>query len=91
MLPEHVKMLKDLFSEQDDIEKPIVDEQQIWKNDVLLQGALREDLTVQIQYFAHNQRRTVEGKILFIDTLRGVLQLEDTEIILQDLIEVNVW
>ncbi|HEY4601282.1 MAG TPA: YolD-like family protein [Cerasibacillus sp.] len=39
MLPEHVKALRELNKELDKVQKPILDEQKIWENEVKLQMA----------------------------------------------------
>src|SRR5690625_350683 len=90
MLPEHVEALKNVFAETDYEEKPILDEQQQMEMDIILQLALKDNLTVKIKCFAGYEYQTVEGKPVIIDMLNNCLKLHnDTEIKLDDVVEVN--
>lgn len=90
MLPEHVKMLKEVFEEVDHKERPILDEQQQMENSALLQSALHNDSAVEIKYFANHDFHYISGRILFIDVLGDSLHLEEGRIKLSDVVEVII-
>lgn len=52
MLPEHVEMIKNLWKEDERVEKGIIDEQKAAEVDFLLQRAWKDDLTVKAR--VHN-------------------------------------
>ncbi|QAS53265.1 YolD-like family protein [Halobacillus litoralis] len=52
MLPEHVEMVKQLWKEDQRVEKGIIDEQKAVEIDFLMQRALKDDLTVKMR--VHN-------------------------------------
>lgn len=88
MLPEHVEMLKQVFKEEDHKERPIIDGQQKLENDAILQGALKQAVSVKIKYFKDHDIHVAKGKVLFINVLDGTLMLEEIKIQLTDVIEV---
>lgn len=90
MLPEHIEMLKDVFAEQNHKEKPILDDQRLAENEMMLTEAIENDLTVEITYFKNHDLHDIDGKILFIQPQNGYLQLDDVRINLDDIIEVNL-
>lgn len=90
MLPEHLKMLQDVFAEQNQKEKPILDEQQLMENTMMLQEAIANDLTIEITYFKDHDFHNVDGKVSFIQTQNRYLQLDNARINLDDIIEVNL-
>lgn len=90
MIPEHVEALKKLFAEQDHKEKPILDEQQLLENEMLLQNAIQNDLMIEIKHFRDHDFHMVKGKVLFIQSQSRFLQLDNVKIKLEDIIEVNV-
>lgn len=90
MLPENVEMLKGAFAEDDRVEKPLIDEQQKLENDMLLQSALHNNLTVAIKYFKDYEFHDIKGKVLFIDAMGRVLCLEDMEINLDDILDIDL-
>lgn len=90
MLPEHVEMLKEVFAEDEHKERPIIDEQQKMENDLLLQSALNNDLTVEITYFEAHDFHQIKGSILFIDTLGGLIRLDDMDLFINDIIEIDI-
>lgn len=90
MLPEHIQALKKLWMEQEYKEKPIVDDQQLVENDLLLQGALHHDQTVIIKYYEDYEFKIDKGKVLFISVIDRCLQLDHVEIQLENIIEVNI-
>ncbi|MGP4059206.1 YolD-like family protein [Halobacillus sp. H74] len=51
MLPEHVEMVKQLWKEDQRVEKGIIDEQKAVEIDFLMQRALKDDLTVKMRIY----------------------------------------
>lgn len=51
MLPQHVEMIKEVWKEDERIEKPILDEQQMEEIGFALQRALKDELTLEIQHY----------------------------------------
>lgn len=90
LLPEHAEMVEQVFKEDEYEERPIVDDQQKFENDLVVQTALQHDLDVKITYFKDHHTHTVKGKILYIDHLNGDLNLDDMSIHFKDVIEVNI-
>lgn len=90
MLPEHIAALKKLFSESEHEEKPILDDQQLTDNEIALKEAIENDLTVEITYFENNQLHNVDGKVMYVQTQQGYLQMDDVRIKLDDIVEVNL-
>lgn len=90
MLPEHVEALKKVFAEEDNEEKPILDEQQQMEMDMILQLALKDNLTVKIKCYLDHNYLTVEGKPVIIDMFNNCLKLHNgMEIKLDNVVEVN--
>lgn len=92
MMPEHIKMINDLWAEDDRKEKPILDEQQKVEIDLKLQLAIKDDLTVEVEYYADCDYHILKGKLLMVDSLNRRLRFDDeeTEIQLDDIIDVNI-
>lgn len=90
MLPEHVEALKAAFDELEQQEKPILDEQQKAEIDKLLQLAVQEDLTIEIEYFKDHEYHKVSGKLLMIDIYGNKLRFEDGSINLDDIVDVHI-
>ncbi|MGP4070662.1 YolD-like family protein [Halobacillus sp. B29] len=61
MLPEHVEMVKQVWKEDERIEKPILDEQQMEEMGFKLQRAVSDGLPIQIRY--HNGFNYSEEKV----------------------------
>jgi len=91
MLPEHVEALGTVFAEMDRKEKPILDEQQKMGMNILLQMALKDNLTVEVTYFADQDYHTVKGKLGMINIHSKYLELNTNEKIrLDHLININI-
>lgn len=90
MLPEHIDALNKMWEEQAYKEMPVLDEQQIAENNMLLQEALEKDLQIRIKYFADHDYKFIEGYLLHIDILNKRLFIDDLEIILHHIIEVSI-
>src|SRR5690625_1474462 len=89
MMPEHAKMLEHIWSESEHKEKPLLDEQQKNENDLMLQRTIHDNLIVEIKYFKDYDFHMIKGRVSYIDVLSGCLSVSDTEIRLDDIIEVN--
>lgn len=90
MLPEHIEMLEEINKEQERKERPIIDEQMKAENYVLLQEALEFDYKICIKYYAFHDYFYEEGCLLGMDGSNGVIYMEETEIIFDDVMEVSV-
>lgn len=89
MLPEHQRMLEEMWEQQEWKDKPILDEQQMVEINMKLQLALNEDLTVEIEYFKNHDYHKVRDKLLAVDPLNNYLRLEGMELPLDSI--VGVW
>lgn len=91
MLPEHVKMLNDIWQEDNRKEKPILDEQQKIEINGMLQLALKDNLTVAVTYYDDYDHHTVKSKLLSFDVLSKKLKFANgMEIILEAIIEADI-
>src|SRR5690625_1089400 len=89
MLPEHIDALNKMWAEQEYKEMPVLDEQQIAENNILLQEALENDLQIRIKHFADHDYKYIEGYLLHIDILNKRLFIEYEEIKIEHIIEVS--
>lgn len=87
MLPEHVEILKRIFAEQTYEEKPMLDEQQVIENEIILTHANHNHLAVNIRYFEKHDFQTIQGKITNING--HYLWIAHLKIHLKDIIEVD--
>lgn len=90
MLPEHVKMLEDMYKEMDHKEKPVLDEQQMEENYFMLQEALENESKVSIKYYANYDHVIEEGYLLNFDGINKVVNMEEININFDDIIEVSL-
>lgn len=92
MMPEQIKMLNEMWAQQERKEKPILDEQQIEDNAMRLQMAIHNDLSVEVKHFKNNDFHKIKGKlssIVFNETI--VFDNEErTKINFSDVIDVVV-
>lgn len=77
MMPEHDQMLKQLWSEDEYKEKPILSDYQKVEIDMALQIALKDDLTIEIEYFKNNDYHKIKGKLLTVDVLNKYLKINE--------------
>lgn len=87
MLPEHVEMIKQLWAEDDYKEKPILSEQQLEENEVILQEALNNHLPVEIEYFKNHDSCFVEGKVAIKN---DHLIIDNVEVNLSDIFKIKM-
>lgn len=91
MLPEHVKMLNEMWQEDNRKEKPILDEQQKVEINGMLQLGLKDDLTVAVTYYDNYDHHTVEGKLLSCDALgRRLKFVNGMEVMLGAIVKVYI-
>ncbi|WP_405103017.1 YolD-like family protein [Oceanobacillus sp. FSL H7-0719] len=80
MLPEHIEALKKLREEEGWKEKPIIDEHLIEEINLTMQLALKDDLTIEVEYFKDHDYHKIKGKLLGVDPLLNYVRFEDDEI-----------
>ncbi|HEX6594148.1 MAG TPA: YolD-like family protein [Bacillota bacterium] len=91
MLPEHVEAVKQVFAEEERKEKPILDEQQKMEIDANIKRALRDNMVIEITYYADYDYKKVSGNLLSVDVFQGSIKLDDdrmTEIKFADILDV---
>ncbi|MYL32311.1 YolD-like family protein [Pontibacillus yanchengensis] len=88
MLPEHVEKLKEMWREDERVEKGDLDEQQAAEIDFKLQLALKDDLTVGISYHNGFDYRYAKVKILSIIHEKKTLYVVNQES--KDKVEVSL-
>ncbi|RWZ58934.1 YolD-like family protein [Halobacillus fulvus] len=69
MLPEHVEMIKQLWKEDERVEKGIMDEQKAIEIDFLIQRALNDDLTVKVKVYNGFDYEEIEMKMEYVHKL----------------------
>ncbi|MBM7552248.1 YolD-like family protein [Thalassobacillus pellis] len=96
MLPEHVQLVKELWKEDERVEKGIIDEQKAVEIDFLIQRAMNDNLTVEITYHDGFEHQYQKGKINSICTFRKRLHGMDANtrdifsIDLNDIIDITI-
>lgn len=95
MYPEYVKGLRKLNEELNKEKRPILDEQKIWENEVKLQMALHNSLTVELKLYNDGHFVDVQGKILLMDSVNKSVRLanddlEYEQIKFNDIVDVTV-
>src|SRR5690625_559772 len=90
MMPEHAKLLEHIWAESEHKDKPILDQQQLMENEMLLQEAIQSDLIVEVKYFRDHVFHTAKGEVLFVETQNRYLELNNIKVELDDIIEVVV-
>lgn len=77
MLPEHVELLKEVFTEQK--EKPILDEQKMDEIDRTLKYALKNRVNIEMTYYNDGDYLTLNGRLAEIDQWRGYIVLRNED------------
>lgn len=80
MLPEHHKLLNEMWAQTEWKEKPILDEQFVAEINLNLQLALEKDLTIEIEYFKDHDYHKVKGKLLGVNPLLDYVRIEEEEV-----------
>lgn len=60
-----------------------------WRKLLKLQFALKDDLTIEVEYFKEHDYHKVRDKLLAVDPLNNYLRLEGMELPLDSI--VGVW
>lgn len=89
MMPEHIKMLNQMWEEQEYKKKPILDEQQITENNLMLQDALENNLKISIKHFHNHDFEFTEGFIQEVDINKKIIVIENSEIKFENVINVK--
>lgn len=77
MLPEHVKLLRDMVKEDEYEPKKAIDEQQMeWMNEVVATAIGCDQFAMIIYYHQHHYKRTI-GKISSFDEISQKLYFAD--------------
>lgn len=82
MIPEHVKMLRDLWDEQKLVEKPILDEQAFEQIGIVIMDSLKHTIDIKLTYWKNGRFEEVIGVVGRVDMqIKQVrMNLEDEEI-----------
>jgi len=96
MLPEHVEILKEMWKEDERVEKGILEEDQAAEIDFKLQIAMKDDLSVKIKHLNGFDFSYTKVKLICIDRVQMRLKSIDQEskevgyIMLYDINDVEV-
>lgn len=77
MLPEHVKLLRDLVKEDQYEQKKNIDEQQLEEMNEILAEAVKFDQFMEVTYYHHHNYERIVGKMHDWDDLAQNLYLID--------------
>lgn len=87
MLTEHREKLEELFEHENDIEKPILDEQQLERLDILIREAVRDQFSVKVLYYKSRRLHESKGKIIVKDNF---LYLNEKKLIKDNIIDIVI-
>lgn len=87
MLTEHRDKLKELFEHDNDVEKPILDEQQLEKLDILIKKAVQEQSNIKVLYYKDRRIQEYEGRITIKDEY---LYLDKRKLFKDNIIDINL-
>ncbi|MDR0138491.1 YolD-like family protein [Metabacillus idriensis] len=79
MLPEHVKILRELEIEQGYAAKPSVDEQQLEHFNELISLAMEENRELAFTYYENHGFHVQEGHVHYVDPIRGCIRIVNAE------------
>lgn len=77
MMPEHIEILKEIHEQQEWKEKPMISEFQKEEVNLAMQLALKDDLTIDIEYYKNHDYHKIKGKLLGVDVLNQYVKIED--------------
>lgn len=77
MMPEHVKLEKHYWMEQNKITKPELDEQQIEEINLKIESAMEFNEKLMFYYYINGEIRFIIGKVHYVDTLRRKFRIMD--------------
>lgn len=94
MLPEHVKMLKQLIKEEDYVAKPELDEQQLELLQDKIDEAMEFASVITVSYHEDHANKSIVGRICRLDIERRHLYMMDkaekiTRISLEDILDIE--
>ncbi|EQB36303.1 hypothetical protein M948_14815 [Virgibacillus sp. CM-4] len=78
-------MLKEINDQQDWKEKPIISDFQKEKMNLALQLALKDDLTIELEYFKNHVYHKIKGKLLGVGVLNQFVTIDDQTLPLDSL------
>ena len=87
MLPEHNKEINKLYREMNNIEKPVLDEQQLERLDALVKEAIRDQFTVKLVYCEGKRLLNLEGNPRVES---GKLYLDDKYLMVDNVIDITL-
>lgn len=90
MLIDHRDRLKKLKENEDDREKPILDNQEKAAMDSKLQQALQNDLKLKIKYYENKRFKKVAGRIEKVDINQKFIFVDNKKIPIKNLLEVEI-
>lgn len=79
MLPEHVKMLKDMWAETEKIEKPEIDEQQFKEFDDKICEAMGFHWPLQFSFYRQGHIQKISGYVHYYQETQRKLHIEALE------------
>lgn len=79
MLPEHVKMLKEMWRETEKIQRPKIDSQQYQEFDELVCEAMGFHWPLQFDYFHNGRILKVSGYVHYYDETKGKFYIESLQ------------
>ncbi|WP_190279491.1 YolD-like family protein [Ornithinibacillus gellani] len=77
MLPEHVVLLKELYEQDQHVQQPEIDEQQVEHIHSIIMEAQREQTPICISYYSKKQVNNVTGFIQSVDSNTQQVILEN--------------
>ena len=77
MLPEHVELLKRIWSEDKKVTKPCLDEQELELINNRILEAYHQKQPIQIEYYQDNQMLDIHGTVKKIDLLNQMVMIKD--------------
>ncbi|QGH34730.1 hypothetical protein GI584_12105 [Gracilibacillus salitolerans] len=77
MLPEHVEMLQDFFSEEAPKEKPVLNEDYINEMELTLQQAIHDKKKVELSYYQNGSIKSVIGHIIKIQPTERKITVQE--------------
>ncbi len=75
MLPEHVQMVKKIWEEDEKLEKPVLDAQELEEINFVLHQALYDDLTLHIEYYEDGYMYEVQAKLTYVNVREKKINL----------------
>lgn len=77
MLPEHVQLLKEALFEENEVHKPVLDEQEIIEMESLIVEGMEFNYSLTFSIFSAGFVQEIKGKTHYIDHLKKELRLID--------------